>query len=371
MKRILTCSLVLFSLLFMLCYTLYAAEPLYNLAEIAIINGFIANNPDWVVMNEEDVNPPAAWHGIVTWSGEVTNKRVVGLYLSSEQTKMSGTLDLSGLQALTYLFCSRNELSGLLLTGCISLTNLDCSENQITSLDLSPAIQLVSANCKINKMQSIMLNNPALELLDCNNNSLANLDLSLLPNLTRLYLSNNPYLEELIVPEANQITKLYYSASNLRSIDLSRLQGLQTFICTDNLLESLDLAQLHDLEVIDCSHNLIRTLDLTMNSKLEDLECAGNPLQNLLLPDGVSLLVSITPADGGSVMLTEYDHESRTAHLQARSQSAYNFLAWQTSDSIWLSGADNYTVSLTGNVSLTALFAKKTVGLPLCIRVRG
>lgn len=69
------------------------------------------------------------------------------------------TLDVSGLTALEYLYCSYNyDLSSLNLKGCLSLKELDCSSNDLTSLDIKSCSSLIYVDCASNELSAEALN---------------------------------------------------------------------------------------------------------------------------------------------------------------------------------------------------------------------
>ena len=119
----------------------------------------------------------------------------------NHQTNLTGTIDVSGCSALTYLNCHYNEISLLNVQGCsklekllcydnqiktldlsdcTALNYLDCDENQITALDLSNNIELTTLYCRDNQLTSLDLsNNTSLIELTCYGNQIASLDLGL------------------------------------------------------------------------------------------------------------------------------------------------------------------------------------------------
>lgn len=131
----------------------------------------------------------------------------VTLYGGSSDERLTGTVDVSGCSALTYLDCHGNEISSLNIQGCSKLEKLLCHYNQIQTLDLS--------DCT------------ALNYLDCDENQITVLD-----------LSNNI-----------ELTTLYCRDNQLTSLDLSNNTSLIELTCYGNLIASLDLGLHKRLEV--------------------------------------------------------------------------------------------------------------------------
>jgi Leucine-rich repeat (LRR) protein len=64
-------------------------------------------------------------------------------------------LDVSGLTALTELYCDTNSLTSLDVSGLTALTYLNCSTNSLTSLDVSGLTALTYLNCSTNSLTSL------------------------------------------------------------------------------------------------------------------------------------------------------------------------------------------------------------------------
>lgn len=161
--------------------------------------------------------------------------------------------------ALTYLDCSRNNLTTLDVSKNTALKDLICLLNKITELDLSNNPSLTNLNCNLNELAELDLSkNVALQTLRCMQNKLTTLD-----------VRNNPELEELIFGE-NQISQ----------IDVSHNLKVWFLSCENNMLSSLDLSQNTVLKELNCSGNQLSTLDLTKNIALKRLECEDNKITN-------------------------------------------------------------------------------------------
>ncbi len=106
--------------------------------------------------------------------------------------KISDLTGVEYLTALTYLDCSRNQLTSLDLSKNTALERVICWNNQLTSLDVSGCIALKELDCKLNQFKSLDVSGCiALKELDCQNNQLTSLDISKNTVLERLVCYNN------------------------------------------------------------------------------------------------------------------------------------------------------------------------------------
>jgi Leucine-rich repeat (LRR) protein len=138
----------------------------------------------------------------------------------SEATAFNGTMfcdeigisNLTGIQAftaLTYLWCSDNQLTSLDVSQNTALTYLWCSDNQLTSLDVSQNTALTTLGCDANQLTSLDVSqNTALTILICGVNQLTSLNVSQNTALTYLWCSDNQ-LTSLNVSQNTALTILY------------------------------------------------------------------------------------------------------------------------------------------------------------------
>ena len=283
----------------------------YNAGDIAVINNIISNNGlGWTSASPADGSyVPADWWG-VTWSSDVTNKRISGLDFDSYY--LTGSLDLRGLTALEDLNCYYNNLTSLDLSGLTALEKLNCARNNLTSLDLSGLAALKELDCSYNyDLASLDLSvQTALEELKCSNCGLSSLDLSGQTGLTLLECSNNSLtslnvlgqagLEELgctfnSITSLNltgltALTKVNCSHNSITSLNLTGLTVLIRLECYDNSMTSLNLAGLTTLEYLNCSYNSLTSLNLTGLTAMNRLLCTNNELTSLTLTGLTNLL---------------------------------------------------------------------------------
>lgn len=143
---------------------------------------------------------------------------------------------------------------------------------------------------------------------------------------------------------------------------LSSLKGIEYFPelklidCGNSLLTELDVSNNLKLEKLWCNGNQLQSLDVSALSQLNTLRCEKNPFITLKLSEGKMLTVG--SATGGTVMLTFYDHGSKSVTLKATPDSGYTFEKWTKSDSPATDITDNpVTFTLDGEVTTTPVFA--------------
>ena len=100
-------------------------------------------------------------------------------YLGCSRNELTGTLDISGMTKLATLDCSNNKLSVLKTGSHPALTGVYCMVNQLTSLDVSGIPQLTELNCYSNRLTTLDLSGKAkLVQLLCYDNQLTTLNLT-------------------------------------------------------------------------------------------------------------------------------------------------------------------------------------------------
>ena len=169
----------------------------YNAGDIAVIQTIIGENgpagwwpmlpgdstvidSDWMEEN---------WPGVI-WESDGAEERIIYLVLINQG--LTGTLDVSGLDALVELYCSGNSLTGLDVSGCVSLTEMNCSHNNLATLDVSGCVSLEKLTCMWSNLASLDVSGcVALTDLYCSHNRLTGLDVSGLDDLEKLDCSYN------------------------------------------------------------------------------------------------------------------------------------------------------------------------------------
>jgi len=241
-------------------------KSIYNPGDIAVINAIIKNNgldsPE-CPYTDGDVGIEGNWMNAywpgAYWSEDTADKRLIQLCIGS--AGLTGTLDASGLDALGYLDCGGNNLTGIKLSGLANLGTLDCWDNDLTELDLTGLTNLGELYCTSNNLTALNLTGLTnLGWLECENNNLTELDVSGLMALYVLDCSKNP-LTELRVIGLPKLSSLTCYGNNLTKLELSDLPDLYWLICDDNNLTALDLSGLISLRHVQVADNYFANTD--------------------------------------------------------------------------------------------------------------
>ena len=201
-----------------LLYTLLAVSMIFSACkkeEDAAPTNTNNNNNSVNIVNIPDVNFKACLLGntAINTNGD-TEIQV------SEATAFNGAMfcdgigisNLTGIQAftaLTYLWCSDNQLTSLDVSQNTALTDLVCYGNQLTSLNLSQNTALIELSCRNNKLTSLDVSqNTALTMLSCHFNQLTSLDVrnGNNTNFTNFNVHQNPNLTCINVDNATWST---------------------------------------------------------------------------------------------------------------------------------------------------------------------
>ena len=211
--------------------------------------------------------------------------------------------------ALTYLFCSSDQLTALDVSKNTALTELDCSYNKLTELDVSKNTALKELYCSNNKLTALDVSkNTALTRLSCGSNQLTALDVSKNTALTELDCSSNQ-LTALDVSKNTALTELACRANQLSALDVSKNTALTELFCRGNQLTALDVSKNTALKELDCWNNQLTALDVSKNTALKKLYCGSNPLTAL----DVSKNTALTMLECDGNQLTALDVSKNTA----------------------------------------------------------
>lgn len=255
----------------------------YHDGDVAVINAMIANNG--LTWRADD---PASWptspiwgtlHERVEWNG-ASPKRITSLDIFG--SNLTGTLNVSGLTALTILNCQGNKLTGLEVSGCSSLKEIKCIDNDLTgTLDVSGLTALERLWCDNNDLTAINVSScTALKRLICSYNNLTTLDVSNLTTLQELRCFNNG-LTALNVSGCTGMTSLSCSDNALASLNVSGLTALTNLNCYNNDLTELNVSGLTALKVLSCYGNSLTTLHMSGCTEMGQLWCYDNALTAL------------------------------------------------------------------------------------------
>jgi hypothetical protein len=259
------------------CLLMFNAQSqTYDPLAVQRINGLIANNGLQATPNAPDTWDFAEWN-------HNSPGQLIGLYISNKN--ITGTVSLSGLYTLWYLYCQENDITELDITDCISIMWLDCSENRLTYLEVANLEYLSILRCSFNKLSELDLSNcKNLVDLECGFNNLTQLNLTNCPNLKFLHCSDN-LLSELDVCSSTLLEHLSVAENNLTRLDVTYNTKLQRLDVGYNKLTELNVSKCPELLSLLCEFNCLTTLNLTYNPNLETLYCYNNNLTELDLRD--------------------------------------------------------------------------------------
>ena len=248
---------------------------------------------------------------------------VTSIDVSSKQIE-----DLKGIEyftALTYLYCSINQLTSLDVSKNTALKELQCNSNQLTSLDVSQNTKLTYLYCSSNQLTSLDVSkNTALKGLYCNSNQLTSLDVSKNTALEELFCSSNQ-LTSLDVSKNTALETLRCSSNQLTSLDVSKNTALKELQCNSNQLTSLDVSQNTALRNLDCRNNQLTSLNVSQNTALKYLYCYSNQIRY----SEMQLLVNSLPTVSNMTFYV-YDAGSET-----EGNEISNALAQKAKDKGW------------------------------------
>ena len=210
----------------------------------------------------------------------------------------SNISDLTGIQAFTSLsglYCQSNELTSLNISGLNNLTYFNCSYNQIAILSINGG-NFTTFNCSGNQMNSLTATNISCSsVFECGNN-----------NLTYLNISNSSFF--LLNCSNNQLSTLSLS-STIISFELN---------CSNNQINNLDLTGKLFSNFI-CDNNLLTTLDVSTCTNLNLFFCNGNPLTSLFIKNGRNENISFS---GDANLLFICADESQIMNIQSQANPA-------------------------------------------------
>lgn len=245
-------------------------------------------------------------------------------YLDCSYNKISGKLDLSGMNTIEEAYIDHNMYSSIDLSGCSQLRIVEANDNVEHTEDyrsvfhteeilLDGCSELIYLELTDNAISSIDLSDCSkLQVLRMTWNSLTEIDVTPCPELTHLYVRKNLDLAgTLDISKNTKLVELWCAESSLTGINFaSEHPNLTTIISYDSKISTLDLSgcpaltkleahsmQLTSLDVTKCPEldylwlkfNSITELDLTKNTKLRELQMGYNQVEFLDLSNAPML----------------------------------------------------------------------------------
>ena len=177
------------------------------------------------------------------------------------------TAEMSNVRSLNMTYRGIKDLTGIAYF--TSLQTLLVTNNLLTSLDVSQCVALTWLYCSGNQLTEIVLpNNQILQELNCSSNQLTGtLDVSRYVELTLLNCSGNQ-LTGITLPQSSKLKTLTCNNNNLTELDVSANTNLEKLYCSSCALASLDVSQNTALTYLDCRYNRLTALDLSHNTAL-------------------------------------------------------------------------------------------------------
>lgn len=201
---------------------------------------------------------------------------------------------------LSSLNCDNNHLSILPTSSLLGLTIIDCSYNQLTDLETFPCKNLNSLNCAYNNIKILNVSkNAQLTNLNCSNN----------PNLTEIWMKDiiqqaavNTIKDEntsinihnggIHIPDDNLRNYLLtnYDDDNDEVISTDEAENITLVNCSGKMIEDLTgLRSCPNLRTLDCSDNNIKNIDLSELNQLQTLRIYDNPVEFININNCTSL----------------------------------------------------------------------------------
>ena len=212
--------------------------------------------------------------------GYLTDSEIKNVnWIDVDEKEISSLKGIELFTALTYLYCSSNQLTALDVSKNTALTTLYCYTNQLTALDVSKNAALTRLACSSNQLKALDVSkNTALTDLSCSSNQLTALDVSKNTVLTYLSCYTNQ-LTALDVSKNSALTTLYCYTNQLKALDISKNTALAKLNCSSNRLTALDVSKNTALTTLSCVRNQLTALDVTKCINLTHLGCAGNQIK--------------------------------------------------------------------------------------------
>jgi Leucine-rich repeat (LRR) protein len=249
----------------------------------------------------EKVTAAGLTNGQVYWTQIGSEMRLVAVDVAGNSR--SGSLDLSGCDALVYVNCARNQLTSLNLSDCTALQTLRCSSNQLAALDVSGCTALESFDCSDNELVSLnVIGCTVLTTLDCSGNRLVSLDVSGCTSLETLYCYENQ-LAALEVAGCTALQMISCYGNELVSLSITGIVALESLYCGNNHLSSLDVSGCTALSFVDFSENPLTMLNISDCAALTSLDCSGYELTSL----NIFGCTNLTSLDCSNNQLAELD----------------------------------------------------------------
>lgn len=215
----------------------------------------------------------------------VSLKKLVAMFVKPDSLDLSKNIKLEYLQIQTGFEVAgeRKSLKYLNLTKCPELQYLDCRGNMLDMLDLrgNPKLRTLNTSDNYRLMQLDLSHNPALEVLQTpDHEEFRSLDVSRNLKLRRL-ASNSSGLRQVDVSMLADLTFLYMPAVGA-SLSMGSKQKLDTLIVGGKGVESIDFRNLPNLKSLRLS-NLTKVPDLSSLKSLVGISIGYSDMEEFTL----------------------------------------------------------------------------------------
>ncbi len=350
MKRLLSAITAMLMLLAAFSALAATRETTYNEHDLSKLAAFLeiadssGRTNGWKLDPGYDPADPSTWgvdadgEPCFVWTGGA-EKRIERISVRSKD--LVGALDVSGCDALSGIFISDNDITGLNASGCAGLSEIYAGGCLIERMDLTGCAGLSYLFAYQNRLTALDLSDcTALYQLDVSDNLLTELDLTGLARLYSLSCVNNA----------------------ITGLELSGCPGLAYLYATDNRISCIDLSANPRLYRVTLSRNPIEKLDLTGITEPDIVYCAECPLKCIDLHDCAAFPVKAAYTLGGGRCDYAYSDGMGSGSMTAVPDEGESFLGWYTFEGEPVSESAYISINRSSPRILIARFSGAAAG---------
>lgn len=191
-----------------------------------------------------------------------------------EGNASEGSVKVYGSRTLIrFLYCPTVSITNLNVSNCENLEVLNCMGNGLSVLDLTKNSKLYYLDCGHNVLTELdVTHNPALYYIDCQDNQLKTLDITKNEGLIWLFAQTNFELGNIDFSNNKELRDIVvYGASNMTKIDVSNIPYLLHLSVDQTGLSTIDVSKNTALQVLNVGFTKITSIDISKNTKLKEL----------------------------------------------------------------------------------------------------
>ncbi|MEC5395582.1 T9SS type A sorting domain-containing protein [Bergeyella sp. RCAD1439] len=175
-----------------------------------------------------------------------------------------------------------------------NLTELNLGRHSLTSIDVSENTKLKILNLRDNRLTGVLDLSGLNELsnLELNNNNLTGVELPASGTIVFLYLNNNQ-IESIDLSKQKAVKRFFMVKNKVSSLDLSPMTALERLHIEGNALREVDLSGLGALSWVSVVDNKIEKITFGGNEALKTLLANKNNLKTLDLRDAKPTVFSV------------------------------------------------------------------------------